>query len=330
MRIVTVLNSWKRESNPTRYVLVPRGESAPADAKPSEIVPIPVARYAALSTTHLTAFDELGRLDGLVGFAGPERVMNPKVREGLAAGKIAAVGSGGSASQERIAALGCEVLFASDFSEDAPQRADVLRKLGVQVVMAADFSEEHPLGRAEWIRFFAAFFAEDEKAERLFRKQVDEYERLAKLAATSTKQPNVLLNAPFKGTWHVASGKSMMAKLVEDAGARYLWSDAEMPASLPLQFEAVFAKAAEADYWLNPGQWSSLSEAKKEDSRYEWFASFRRGAVYNCDLKKTPDGGSDYWETGVNHPERVLADLIAIFHSDLLPDHQMNWYRKLP
>jgi iron complex transport system substrate-binding protein len=118
--------------------------------------------------------------------------------------------------------------------------------------------------------------------------------------------------------------------LIEAAGGKYLWDDVQSSKSLSLQFEAVLAKAADADYWLNPGQWSSLEAMSKEDDRYRRFAPFRNGRVYNNDLKKSPDGGVDYWETGVNHPERVLADLIAIFHPELLPNHQMNWYRKLP
>jgi iron complex transport system substrate-binding protein len=329
-RIITVVNSWKDSTEPTRYVLVPRGEIPPPDAKASEIIYTPVEKFAALSTTHLSAFDELGRLDGLVGFAGKERVVNPRVLERFNKGAIKTIGSGGGALQERIAAVGCDVLFASDFSEDAPAKADVLRRLGVQVVSAAEFSEEHPLGRAEWIRFFAAFFNEDEKAARLFQAQVDEYKRLSALAAKVSHRPTVMLNAPFGGSWHVPAGRSHAALLIEAAGGKYLWDDVQSSKSLSLQFEAVLAKAADADYWLNPGQWSSLEAMSKEDDRYRRFAPFRNGRVYNNDLKKSPDGGVDYWETGVNHPERVLADLIAIFHPELLPNHKMNWYRKLP
>jgi len=329
-QIVTVFNSWKDSATPTRYVLVPKDDVPPANASPAEIVRIPVGTFAALSTTHLSAFDELGLLDRLVGFAGKERVVNPKVLERFNKGAIKVIGSGGGASQERIAALGCDVLFVSDFSEDAPAKADVLRRLGVQVVAAAEFTEEHPLGRAEWIRFFAAFFDEGEKAERLFRAQVKEYQRLARLAAKVPKRPTVMLNAPFGGTWHVPAGRSHAALLIEAAGGRYLWDDVTSSKSLALQFEAVLAKAGDADYWLNPGQWTSLDAALKEDGRYKNFAPFRNRRVYNNDLKKSPDGGIDYWETGVNHPERVLADLMAILHPELLPNHQMNWYRKLP
>jgi iron complex transport system substrate-binding protein len=328
--IVTVTNAWKPDAEPAKYVLVPKDAAVPDEFANAAVIRIPVAKYAAMSTTHLSCFDELGRLGGLVGFTDVKRVTNQKVRDGFAEGRIKPIGAGGSNSMEAVAGLGCEALFASDFEEDAPKRAETLRRLGVEVVLAADFAENHPLGRAEWIRFFAAFFDEDAKAEKLFRNQVAEYERLTKLASKVKSKPTVLLNAPFGGTWHVPGGKSHAAKLLADAGADYLWKDVDSSGSQPLQFEAVFVKAVDAEFWLNPGQFGSLADLKKEDERFEKFAAFRGGRVFNNDGKKSRDGGSDYWETGVNHPERVLADLIAALHPELLPNHSMNWYRKLP
>ena len=41
------------------------------------------------------------------------------------------------------------------------------------------------------------------------------------------------------------------------------------------------------------------------------------------------NGGSDYFETGVTNPDLILADLVKIFHPDLLPDHELYFYRQL-
>ncbi len=35
------------------------------------------------------------------------------------------------------------------------------------------------------------------------------------------------------------------------------------------------------------------------------------------------------WERGINHPDEVLADLIKIFHPELLPDHEFVYYERL-
>ena len=38
---------------------------------------------------------------------------------------------------------------------------------------------------------------------------------------------------------------------------------------------------------------------------------------------------NDYWESGMTRPDRILKDVIKIFHPDLLPDHQLYYYKKL-
>jgi iron complex transport system substrate-binding protein len=42
-----------------------------------------------------------------------------------------------------------------------------------------------------------------------------------------------------------------------------------------------------------------------------------------------PGGGNEYFETGPAHPDRILADMISIFHPELLPDHELYYYQKL-
>src|SRR5687767_3895382 len=87
IRIVTVANAWKAAGKEQRYVLVPKGEKVPSEFAESQIVRTPVEKFAAMSTTHLSAFDELGRLDGMTGFSDVKYVNNNKVREGFAAGR---------------------------------------------------------------------------------------------------------------------------------------------------------------------------------------------------------------------------------------------------
>ena len=40
-------------------------------------------------------------------------------------------------------------------------------------------------------------------------------------------------------------------------------------------------------------------------------------------------GGNDYWESGAVSPHLILADLVKIFHPQLLPDHELVYYQKL-
>jgi iron complex transport system substrate-binding protein len=98
---------------------------------------------------------------------------------------------------------------------------------------------------------------------------------------------------------------------------------------LPLDFESVFERAAEADVWLNPNFWFTLDDGLAEDERYAEFAPFASGQVYNNIARVTDFGGNDYYEGATANPDVLLADLIKILHPDLLPDYELFFYQQL-
>ena len=98
---------------------------------------------------------------------------------------------------------------------------------------------------------------------------------------------------------------------------------------MPLDFETVFERAQNADFWINTGVWRSIDEAISSDERYNLFAAFRNRQMYNHIGRVNEHGGNDYFESGIANPHFVLADLIKIFHPDLLPDHTLFYYRIL-
>jgi iron complex transport system substrate-binding protein len=40
-------------------------------------------------------------------------------------------------------------------------------------------------------------------------------------------------------------------------------------------------------------------------------------------------GANDFWESGAARPDLVLSDLIHVMHPELLPDHDLVYYRRL-
>jgi iron complex transport system substrate-binding protein len=66
-----------------------------------------------------------------------------------------------------------------------------------------------------------------------------------------------------------------------------------------------------------------------EDARYGEFKAVIEGKVYNNNARMNPNGGTDYYEGGVAHPDVVLRDLINIFHPGLLPEPQLFYYSKV-
>lgn len=73
----------------------------------------------------------------------------------------------------------------------------------------------------------------------------------------------------------------------------------------------------------------SLKDLEAADARFAEFAAFKNGKVFNNDKRTNANFGNDYFESGVIRPQVILADLIKIFHPDLLPDHELVYYRQL-
>ena len=126
-------------------------------------------------------------------------------------------------------------------------------------------------------------------------------------------------------------GENYMAKMIADAGGDFLWKDTKATngLNLNLDYEAVYAKAADADIWLSNGFAGSLAEIKAADKKNAFFKAYKAGNVFNNDKRNTPSGGFDFWESGALTPDKVLADLIFIFHPELMPKHELYYYRKL-
>lgn len=96
-----------------------------------------------------------------------------------------------------------------------------------------------------------------------------------------------------------------------------------------MDFEAVYEVGLRADIWINPGTAKTKEDILAKDPRFKDFKAFKTGRIYNNNRRMSPSGGNDFWESGVVHPERLLADLIHIFHPSVLPDHQLFYYQKV-
>jgi iron complex transport system substrate-binding protein len=91
----------------------------------------------------------------------------------------------------------------------------------------------------------------------------------------------------------------------------------------------VLDKANEAEFWIAPGNYSSLKEMSDDNPHYKEFASFRNKKVYSYGKNKGAKGGIIYFELSPSRPDLVLKDLIKILHPELVPNHQLFFFQKL-
>jgi len=313
-----------------QYVVVQCGTPAPADVGNATVIEAPAGRLITLSTSYLPFVEALGLLDQLVGHDKFAYVSNPAVRARIDAGQLVEVGEGAAVNVERVLELEPSLILASSSGMVDFDAHPVLQQAGLPVVLTGEHMEPTPLGRAEWVKFVALFYNREAQANEVFDRVAAEYQALVALAAGVKERPRVFLDSPWQGTWYMAGGQSFTARLLADAGAAYVYADDASTGSLTLDFESVLDRAGDADFWVNAnGFWLSLDDALAADERFAEFQAFQDGNVWTNNLRLNEFGGNDYYETGPAYPQLILADLIAIFHPDLLPEHEFTFYRHL-
>ncbi len=326
--LVTVNNAWKGSKITFRYALLQKGKELPDSIQVDEVVNVPVENLVCFSTTHVPYLDMLGVGDKLKGFPNLDYISTPGVREQIDAGNIMDLGSENNPNLEKIITLNPDVVMAYGM----PGGSDLVFKLqqaGISVVYNADYMELSPLGRAEWIKYMAAFFDKISLADSLYSSINQRYDSLQQLAAMADNTPSVLSGIVYGDTWFLPAGKNYGARFFKDANAHYLWADNPQAGYLELSFEAVYQKAHQADYWVGVGTFNSLTALANADARYRNFQAFQEGSVYSYLARVGPKGGNEYFELGYARPDIILADLIKIFHPALLPNHALYFHEKL-
>jgi iron complex transport system substrate-binding protein len=328
-KVVTVLTPYIGAGEAAEYTLVQCGTPAPEGMDGATVIEVPIDSIVAMSTTYLPALEELDLLDTLVGVDTGLYLTSEAVKGLIEAGEVAEIGTGADVNVEIAIDLEPDLIMLNATGTPEYDAHPQLLDGGLTVVINSDYLDTTPLGRAEWVDFIALFYNEEAASESWFNNIVSDYESLVAMTAAVEERPTVFANTPFDGTWFMPGGENYFAQLLEDAGADYLWSDDESTGSLFLDFETVFDQAAEADYWVNIGVFPTLNDLVATDERFTEFAAYQNGNIYNNDARTNENGGSDFYESGVVFPNLVLADLIKIFHPELVPDHEFVYYRHM-
>src|SRR5690606_38918613 len=189
-----------------------------------------------------------------------------------------------------------------------------LERAGIAVVYNGDWVEHSPLGKAEWIKFFAPFFQKEAEADRIFSEIETAYMEAAQLAKTAGNRPTVLTGGLYKDVWHVAGGESWFARFIQDAQGKYLWADSPGTGGIGLGLETVLAQASDADIWLNPSSHTSYAALAGANPHHGRFKAFGTGKVYSNAIEKGEMGGVLFYELAPQRPDLVLRDLIHILH----------------
>ena len=278
-----------------------------------------------MTMLQLSNFMALNALDVVKGITGTKNLFDKDVRQRVEDGRIVKIGMEGNFDTELILAANPEGIFISPFKRGG---YDAIKETGVTLIPHLGYKEPHPLGQAEWIKYVGLFIGKEKEADALFDRIKKRYLALAeKVKKETTDCPTVFSGEMHGGNWFAVGGKNHLAQLFRDAGAEYILKD-DNTGGVPIEYERMYATAANADYWriLNsyPGDFS-YEALKSSEPRNELFKAFKEKHVIYCNMKQTP-----YYESSPVEPDVLLADLVALFHPELMDEgYQPRYYQLL-
>lgn len=322
--LIQVFNPWQGAKEvEMSYFISRNGEQAPTGFTGSTI-PAGAKRIVCMSSSYIAMLDALGQVNRIVAVSGIDYVSNPYIL----AHKDSIKDMGPEMNYELLLGLKPDIVLLYGIGDAQTAITDKLKELSIPYIYMGEYLEESPLGKAEWMVVLSELTDSREKGIEIFSEIPKRYLSLKALTESVGQCPTVMFNTPWNDSWVMPSTKSYMAQLVADAGAEYIYKENSSNSSTSIGLETAYGLIQKADYWINVGSATSLDELKTVNPKFADAKAVRERTVYNNNLRLTPTGGNDYWESAVIRPDVVLRDLIHIFHPELVPD-SLYYYRHL-
>jgi iron complex transport system substrate-binding protein len=323
--LIKIINPWPGSDKIYTYVLTENHLVTNRFTAFDAVINTPLSSVVVTSTTHIPSLEMLEVENSLVGFPNLAYISSKKTRQRIAQNKIKELGRNEAINTEVLIELSPDAVVSFAIDDDN-KSLEIIKKTGIPVLINADWTETHPLGKAEWIKFFGALYGKEKEADSIFNSIERNYLGAKESAKKTTIKPTVLSGAMYKDVWYLPQGNSWAAQFIDDANGDYLWSNSKGTGSLSLNIESVLDQGQGAEYWIGPGQFTSKKQMLENASVYGQFDAFKNDKVFSFTNKKGATGGVLYYELAPNRPDIVLKDIIKILHPELLPEHELFFF----
>lgn len=333
----TVLrNANGKEAEPIEdvMVLLPKGVQAPAlagELKNASIIRVPVSSVAINLESTESFLDELGLLESIVAVGGLISY-NDSIREKAKSGTIGQIGYSWHSPPniEVLLQRNPDVFFMLLSNLNYAASLEKCRTLGIPVATDFSWAENHYLAKAEWIKYYALFFNEEEKAAQIFDKIEEKVNLLKDKVATLEKRPTAIWGYYTGNDRWLVHRNSVEAQFLEDAGLVNLFGDSLAPIrnmGEPISTEQLMKEGKEVDHWITG---DSHSYTMPSEEIMSVFKAWRENNIYhNMKRIKYEANAYDWYSSARVRPDLVLQDLISLCHPELLPEAETVYMGKL-
>ena len=236
-----------------RYLVVPEGAEPPAGLDGDiRVLRQPLKNVYLAATAAMALFDALDSLD-VITLSGTQAdgwtVENAAAA--MEAGDMIYAGKYSEPDYEMLVESGCDLAIESTMILHTPKVQEMIERLGIPVFIEHSSYEDHPLGRTEWIRLYGAMLNKEAEAEAFFDTQAEVIDELRDFPNTEKTVAFFYINSAGKAV--VRTSDDYIARMIEIAGGRYVFSDLTQDSALSsvsLGMEEFYAAALDADYLI--------------------------------------------------------------------------------
>ena len=320
--LIRVTRPWQGKDPAEQTLAIFQCEETAANYRGQHIVGY-AERIVCMSSSYIAMLDAIGKASTVVGVSGKQYIFNSTISSNPA---VKDIGYDSNIDYEALLMLRPDVVLMYGISSEDSTVTAKLRELNIPYLYLGDYTEQSPLGKAEWVIAIGEIVGCRVVAEQLFTDIVERYNAI-KANVDTTNKPKVMFNLPYQDVWYMPSDDSYIVRLVEDAGGEYIYKGKNPSGgSRGISLEEALLLVNRTDIWLNPNSVLTLEELRAIAPHFAGSEVVTSGNVYNNNRIRTPEGGSDFWESAIVRPDVVLSDLASIFSGD---DSNLYYHHKL-
>ncbi|PLX10944.1 MAG: hypothetical protein C0594_04180, partial [Marinilabiliales bacterium] len=175
---------------------------------------IPIQNVLVLSSVQMAFVNELDELESVMGIADSSYTCNIDVLNKVRSGKLIQFGDEANLSIEQIIQYSPDIICKSGWKEWQPVEKK-MTSLGFKLVRTVEWMENTPLGRAEWIYFFASFYGKEELADSIFSSIAKKYNVIA--SSSRNQNSGIILHGwERNGAWYIPGSESYITSFYKD------------------------------------------------------------------------------------------------------------------
>ena len=234
-----------------RLLVVAEGAPVPAGLEEDiTVLQQPLDQIYLAATAGMDYFRQLGAIGDITLSSQKESGWYiPEARDAMEAGTMQYAGKYSAPDYERILSQGCDLAIENTMIYHTPEVKEQLEELGIPVLVERSSYESDPLGRMEWLKFFAALVDEEDQADAYFDQLTDELSGV--IGQAPADRTVAFFYVTSNGAVNVRRSGDYVAKSIALAGGTYLsfddLEDGDARSTMTIQMETFYAGAQDAD-----------------------------------------------------------------------------------